>query len=266
MVQAIEALERQLRTIRALKTGIAIVNATPGGMRRVQPQVLHEAYQWANDASLLNAARPMFWTRETASAVVAMAPTVDLHSIVCERELLYCDLAFCWFEDPPMSVTLKGGGPVPVQALTWAFAVNAVDRTPVMTITAYTLRNAALSPMTWTSVVNGLPLDQFERPRNGAFGDEQLRVWSDQCTKLFQFVVCAGAFLRQKIAGVSEARADRYARKRIAAAGWAHEPVVSVVQLREREKRSDAIEGGGSREYQWQWMVRAHTRQRGIRR
>jgi len=223
MVPAIEALERQLQTIRTLKTSIATVNATPGGMKRVQPQVLHEAHQWANDASLLQAARPMFWTRETTNAVVAMAPTFDLPSIVCERELLYCDLAFCWFETAPMSVTLKSGGAVPIQALTWAFAMNAVDQTPMMTITAYTLRNGVPSPMTWTSVVNGLPLDQFERPRNGPFTEEQLRAWSEQCTTLFQFVACAGAFLRQKIAAVNEARADRHARKRIVAAGWAHD-------------------------------------------
>lgn len=260
---AIEALERQLHAIRSLREAIETVNRQPQELRRRVPSnTWSQIREYANEVALLGAARPMFWTAETTAAVASVAPTFALQTITAEREILYCDIAFCWFAKPILSVSLFGGGTAPVHALTWAFSVAAGEETPMIRLAAFTVkRNGAPEPVTWTHVLNGATLDSFPEPESADLMPDRLSVWRKQCTELFQFVVCAGAFLRQRIAVAETERADRHARKRIVAAGWTHDPIVSVVQLREREHRVRDDTDSGHREYHWRWMVRAHTRQ-----
>jgi hypothetical protein len=120
--------------------------------------------------------------------------------------------------------------------------------------------------VSWASVDVGHTLDHFGAPSDASDASAaEFERWHGQCQQIARFIVCAGTFFRQRLAIVEQARAERHARKRIAAAGWSGEPVVSVVHLREREKRPAAGETamgtGRDRTYRHRWIVQAHTRQ-----
>jgi hypothetical protein len=72
----------------------------------------------------------------------------------------------------------------------------------------------------------------------------ELDQWQVQCEHALRFLVCASTFMRQKLAGIGRQKLaaigktplQRHARKRVVAAGWAQEPLVSVVHFRERSR------------------------------
>jgi hypothetical protein len=261
VIAATEALERQLQVVRILRQEIGRFNAAGTNAQR-RTAAVDDAHQYANDIALLGVSKPMYWTRETARAVFAMSATFDLASITADRHLLFCDMAFCWFENPQLSISLLTGEVVPVTAVSWSFAASPEKRVPTMRVVAYaSLHGVGPQPVAWTHVDDGSPLDSFPRLEGAGLSDAKHASWIDQSTQLFQFVVCAGAFLRQRIATAESVRADRHARKRIAAAGWTGDPLISIIHLRERERRESLEADAGGREYQWQWMVRAHSRQ-----
>jgi hypothetical protein len=204
----------------------------------------------------------MYWTAETAQAVAAVAASFDLAAITADRHLLFCDMAFCWFEHPQFRITLLSGDDVPVTAVSWSFAASRAKQVPTIRVVAYAiLHGIGPQPVAWTHVDDGKPLNSFPQLETVGLKAAQREKWIEQSTQLFQFVVSAGAFLRQRIAETESVRADRHARKRIAAAGWTGDPLVSIVHLRERERRESPDGESGIRVYQWQWMVRAHARQ-----
>lgn len=269
MVVATEALERQLEAIRALRSGterLRTVKPPPEMADRWRGAAQNEARHWANEIRLLEGATPFFWTRETTAAVLAIAPVFDLSEIACHRELLFCDVAFCWFEDSPFDIQMRSGGADHIRGLTWAYALERQSRVAMITFTVYTFRDGMPVPVTWASVDVGQTLDRFGAPNDASDATAaEFDRWRGQCQQIARFIVCAGAFLRQKLAVVEQTRAVRHARKRIAAAGWTGEPVVSVVHLREREKRAATADAetvaAGDRTYRYQWIVQAHTRQ-----
>ena len=234
MHQATEALERQLQVRRTLRKSIESVNARGASAFLAQVDSLRDdAYQWANDFAMLGLAQPMYWTSETSQAVSAMASSFDLASITCSRELLHCDVAFCWFERPPLRVTLRTRGDTDLRALSWAFVASQPTLQPILALTAYAVKDEVLQPVAWTNVADGARLDSYAQPSSSSgLTTDELDRWSTQCAELYQFVVCASAFLRQKIAAAEAVAVDRHARKRAAAASWAGEPIVSFIQLR----------------------------------
>jgi len=265
MHQATEALERQLQVRRTLRKSIDSVNDRGASAFFAQAGSLRDdAYQWANDFTMLGLAQPMYWTSDTSDAVAAMAPSFDLAAITCSRELLHSDVAFCWFEKPPMKVTLRTRGDTDLRALAWAFVASKPTLQPILALTAYAVKDEILQPVGWTNVADGELLNSYPQPSSSSgLTTDELDRWRKQCAELFQFVVCASAFLRQKIAAAEPIAADRHARKRAAAASWQGDPIVSFIQLREREQRVADTEAhdDASRQFKWRWMVRAHTRQ-----
>ena len=269
MIIATEALERQIEAIRALRLGTERLRTLepPGMMASRWPRtVRHEARHWANEIRLLECATPFFWTRETTAAVLAIAPAFNLSEITCHRELLFCDVGFCWFEESPFEIQMRSGGADRIKGLTWAYAVERQTRVAMFTFTVYTFRDGIPVPVTWASVDVGQTLDHFGTPNDASDASTaEFERWSGQCRQIARFIVCAGTFLRQKLAIVEPARAERHARKRIAASGWSGDPVVSVIHLREREKRP-SLDGAATstpddRTYRYRWIVQAHTRQ-----
>ena len=70
MHQATEALERQLQVRRTLRKSIESVNDRGASAFFAQVDSLRDdAYQWANDFTMLGLAQPMYWTSETSEAV-----------------------------------------------------------------------------------------------------------------------------------------------------------------------------------------------------
>lgn len=263
MHPATEALERQLQVRRTLRRSIESVNARATFFARSQ-SLRDGAYQWANDHAMLGVAQPMYWTEETTRAVAAMVPSFDLSSIICSREMLYCDIAFCWFEKPTLIVALPTYGDVDLRALTWAFAATSSKQEIILALTAYAVKDDILQPVAWSSVRDGATLNSFLWPEElSTLTPAQADKWKTQCGELFRFVICANTFLRQKIAAAEEVRLDRHARKRVVAADWQGESIVSFIQLRERERRVDdeGSEASAEGTFNWRWMVRAHTRQ-----
>jgi hypothetical protein len=72
-------------------------------------------------------------------------------------------------------------------------------------------------------------------------------------------------FMRQRILFAPQRPVERHARKRVEREGWAHEPLVRVVELRRRE-RIGQPEPATANEHEWscQWMVRGHWRQQPV--
>lgn len=267
---ASEALEKQLGAIRSMRRASENLRSQepPSHMASTWARtVLNGTRHWSNEIKILERAQPFLWTRQTTAAVLAAAPAFHLPDITCHREVLFCDFGFCWFEEAPFEIQMRENGSDRIQGLSWAYVRERQSQVAMITVTAYGLSEGGLpKPVTWASVSAGRRFNEFGAPSDATSASAaEFDRWQRQCEELVRFVVCAGVFLRQKLASVEEVRAERHARKRIAAAGWAGEPTVSVVHLREREKSpktsGDANDPENARTYQYQWIVQAHTRQ-----
>lgn len=266
---ASEALEKQLGAIRAMRRASENLRSQEPPLHVAglwARTVLNGTRHWSNEIRILERAQPFFWTRETTAAVLAAAPALKLPDITCHREVLFCDFGFCWFEEPPFEIQMRENGSDRIQGLSWAYVLERQSQVAMITVTAYGLSEGLPRPVTWASVNAGRRFNEFGSPSDAANASTaEFDRWHRQCEELVRFVVCAGVFLRQKLASVEEVQAERHARKRIAAAGWTGEPAVSVVHLREREKSarvsSDGTDEDHVRTYQYQWIVQSHTRQ-----
>src|SRR5439155_8855574 len=150
------------------------------------------------------------------------------------------------------------GGRLTIEALTWWF-VDYADakqhrkRGLGITVWSTGVVEGHLAPAAWIRFDEGQLLSTF------SMQSEALTV---DMVRSIQFVIAGGAFMRQRLAAVEKQPADRHARKRLAAGGWASDPIVDVVVLRARDSASTArtSDDPAHRDFRWQWMVRAHTR------
>lgn len=263
-IGAAEALERQIQTIGVLSYRVkqdlqAIRGFTP-------EQAKGAATQWSEDLEILKLCKPMFWTQETSAAVDAIR--IPIHEVTCSRELLYNDYAFCWFDKPWL--TFNTPSPRPVNAIVWAVIVRMPENVPALQVTAYSSMTGTPFgrhefPFYHTTCNLGAPLDSHVVPdvvdRQSGGRNNVIKGNPETALTLWSFVVSAGMFLRQKLAVLDEQPLNRPARRRLAATGWAGESDVSVVLLRERERRV-VVAGEGERHYDdWQWLVTGHVRQ-----
>lgn len=155
MILATEALERQLEAIRALRSAterLRTLEPPPELARRWPRTVQSETRHWANEIKLLERATPFFWTRETTAAMLATAPAFNLSEIMCHREILFCDVGFCWFEESPFDIQIHSGGTDRIRGLTWAYALERQTRVAMITFTVYTFRDGMPVRVTWASV------------------------------------------------------------------------------------------------------------------
>lgn len=266
---ASEALERQIAAIHAMRTATEELRSrqpNPEFASMWNGTVRNASRHWSNEIRILQRARSFYWTRDTIAAVLATVPVIDLGQITCHREILFCDFGFCWFEHPPFEITMRPKGADQIHGLSWAFVRERQSGVSMITVNVYTLFGGRPRPVTWASVNAGSKFNELGRPSDLDVATEaEFERWHQQSEHILKFLVCASVFLRQKLAQIEDTRADRHARKRIAAAKWQEEPIISVVHLREREKsaaQSDDQHGGeSSRSYHCQWIVQAHVRQ-----
>jgi hypothetical protein len=258
-----EALERQLQAIRQLRKQLAPGYFEEQGEEWSPKERAQAIEAWSITLDLLALAKPMFWTKEITEAVVAISNTLKLEEITAHRELLYCDHAFCWFEEPWMEMVIPPDVHR-IHALTWSFISGTMEdgtNREGIIIAAYTLVEGVITPLFRTLLKTGLSLgaptkviplgDRWDQDDDPAKGEA-----------LMSFAVAASMFLRQKLAVETHTRLPRHARKRVAALGHQGEPVVSVVLLRKRERRPDGPTAEHSdREYSYRWWVGGHVRQ-----
>lgn len=76
-----------------------------------------------------------------------------------------------------------------------------------------------------------------------------------------QMILAFLAFVSQRILVSSEQRAERHTRKRMADAGYTHEPVVRVVELRRREFSPHQSTASDPVAWSHRWVVSGHWRQ-----
>ena len=212
------------------------------------------------ERQLLPDSVPVYWTPETGEAVAAIAPSIDLTSVECDRHLVYCDRACCWFERPIVVLHDQHGSATPIELVSWWFVqFKDVPDAPIqygLGVTGWGrhVDNSHLTPTVWIRARAGqLLANAIDYEESG------YRACAVACV---QFAVAAGMFMRQKIAITETWSVTRHERKRLAAAGWTREPVLSVVHLRARENapRSDP-DDVTVRTFRFRWIVKSHVRQ-----
>lgn len=260
MDRAIDALERH---VKFLDTLVFLESRAPKNLAGVGERfdaIVPMVQELRLERMLLPDSAPVYWSRPTAEAVAAVCSGFDLAAIRCDRELLYCDRACCWFEHPVIVLVDQDSTTIPIQALSWWFVEFREDDGGPMRqglgITAWAnhVDDSYLTPAVWARVYAQDPLANAVTYEQDGY--------RNCATACIQFVIAAGAFMRQKLAIVEPARAYRQARKRLVAAGWTRDAAIDVIHLREREGASRApSDEPVSREFHWRWIVRSHVRQ-----
>lgn len=272
IIRAADALENKLacraRLVR-LAADQHIVNAADefGGQATIDTMIA----QMKDDVNLLDRSNTMYWTKATTDAVLAIAPSINPQDTICSRELLHTDNGFAWFEEPWLKIEtqLRGGE---MLGLLWSYVYSQHHGRELIQLSAFCKVGRWVIPIGHCRILVGDPIERIVPPAlpmglppasDGRYSYMELDRGrhTEDGVKMIRFAVCAGMFLRQKLAVVEEQRLNRPARRRLSAAGWVGEPEVSVVLLRERERRAVAA-GEGERHYDnWQWLVGGHVRQ-----
>lgn len=250
-----QALERLLNaewTARRIKEHLVESGATPNA----ELAAVHD------DMLTLRLSTPIFWASNCLDAVSATMPSIDLADTVCSRHLLYTDYAFCWFERPFMSLRTRGTTR-PMVALAWAWVVQHKTQRQMLTCSAFVEEHGLLVSDSWLSAWDGESLggqqkDTYTAPMTP--DDEEN--WQEEHQSILRFLVCANIFVRQKIAAAEELAPHRALRRRLSKeSSIFSDRLVSVIQLRERDRHEQSSGGRDNPEWNWRWTVRGHIRQ-----
>lgn len=209
---------------------------------------------------LLPASIPVYWTRDTSQAITSITTAIDLAQIECDRDLVYCDSACCWFEQPFVFVPDKDAPDTAIEAISWWFvefresANKPMQRALGVTGWGHHVDDSYLTPIVWLRIPAGQRLDEA--------CDYETEAYKQAATACLRFVVAAGMFMRQKLAAAESTQVHRHARKRLQARGWTRGAVIDVIRLRARETGIRVpSHAPDDRQYHFQWLVRSHVRQ-----
>jgi len=239
------------------------------------PRVADAArHWWALTRNSLATGDTFFWSAPLCALAIGAAarfPTIRL-----APEDLPCDRGFMWFEQPiPMPPATSGADTISndIHALSWVGGYlldpEAPDGGEFYVVDGEGGPGAHLRRVYfvfWTPLKPGHapvplafgPWAIGEALDHAALGIERRPspIWAAR----WRFVGACFALVRQRILTASPARLDRASRRRLAAAGVAHEPAVRVVELRRRTVSHPAHD---ARPIGWtcRWLVRGHWRQ-----
>jgi hypothetical protein len=288
MTNYAEALEQQLALLRWWKSehGLRGADALVHAMcARVSDRDAIHGHIRVSVGSALQWGATYFWSAEIARLLSCAVPD----NFVLSEELLPSNAAFWWFEQP---VTIDGSQIGPLCAISWM-------RTPVYD-SAEMVEQFGLKSGLVQTIPDGMPrpsrdaivlvfysrLQERGRPRpllpatvipwiigqtlaetlaRSPLGPDPPSGEPLRHAKL-ALVASGLAFLKQGVLVSERAQIERHARKRLAGAGFPHEPLVRVIELRRREGilHSDPKPGSGDRgpvDWSCQWIVRGHWRQ-----
>jgi hypothetical protein len=159
---------------------------------------------------------------------------------------------FAWLERP-----FNNGVPDPISALSWTtFRATQPQEGPGIAVVCWHfLRgtrflgfadSAAVQFFSWSFGQRWSSLEQIDQM--------PARYLASLCT-----------FMQQTILVSNSVLAERHARKRLVRAGFPHEPLIRVIELRRRESvlknRHEQSDNHEDMEWSCQWIVRGHWRQ-----
>lgn len=209
----------------------------------------------------LVAAKPMFWSKPVAELVWHASTQLDFN-FSFSLDLLYCESAWCWLEQPRQSPgyeAYKGQADWPQPewvAISWAWAQDQHGVQGVAIIgwtddSKEGFKRFRYSPQCSLFVKDGRAMGEH---------DFDLGESADELA-LIRFVVSAGAFLRSKLSATEPHQAHRQARKAARAQKKSEAAsLIEVVMLRQKD-RGENRQTDSHIEWQHQWIVGAHTRQ-----
>jgi hypothetical protein len=261
-----EALERQLDLLHWCDSAQARTLATLN-TRRARDMAGnpvtgdHIRRLWAKP---LAEGAPYFWSEPMCVLLEAAAPSFAGWRL---RETDFPSFAgFCLFARRlTLDPWVGDAGPVALfagdhdmAAFTWSPFTNERTGEVVVTFVVYDQEPGFVLPTPVTTIgwELGRTLDEAvlyavarDKPTNRRRLEEKLR-----------YVATALALLGQTITATRHAPVDRAARRRAERAGWEHDPIVRVVELRRRVSESVARDAEPV-EWSCRWVVRGHWRQ-----
>lgn len=210
---------------------------------------------------LLDAAEAYFWAGPLCGVIQSAASEIP-DSWRWRPEACPTPAGFLWF-DRVIGFTAAPvvGAPAAIRALGWQF-FRDTDGERKLAIAVFTPEGLAGRPrpyMAMTLSSTESIRDAVERMMQTSFSNELGADLVAACG-LSTLGACL-TFLEQRILVTTQERAERHARKRLERAGYVHEPLIRVVELRRKQTRSER--GGESDPVEWscQWVVSGHWRQ-----
>lgn len=237
---------------RAIEKNLDTIKTQTDNLSFVELEFQYEVEQQIRSRLLISRhlpkAQAMFWATDTARLVHQAAANLPIHDTVCNMNLLTVTSAFCYFDQPFVTVRRDANPEIrmsvlesPLCALAWFWIIEE-DFPAVLCIVPFIKTRTGLELMEIAYCKSG---DVFPENHNG----------------LFSFVLAANAFLRQRLLINRPHPVERHARKRLEKTGAKVPSTVSVVHLRAAEHSS--VRGNSSDtpvEYSCRWFVRGHWR------
>lgn len=201
-----------------------------------------------------------YWSHEIAETVVSAVKTLPT-DWAFTRTLLPTDRGFFWFDG---GATLKADGQerwLRVECIAWSTGIQEEDQAVTTQIVVFTNQydEPSKTAFSLTRFVEGESLTRWGGTLiNEAkeSGDQPWPALGGGCV----FAACL-LCLQQRIFVASEQRIERHARKRVERAGFQHEPVVRVIELRRAHSRSEHHGESDAVAWTHQWIVSGHWRQ-----
>jgi len=255
-----EALERQLALLRWCDSAEAAVlselnarHTTNGRGDLVPAHVIRGVW---SDA--LRAASPYYWTPAMCVLLEAAAPGIGGWRL--EEAAFPSFAGFCLFArplrlDPFVAQDGFGGDMV---AFSWHPVIDERTDAPTVTFVVYDHEPGFLlgTPVT----IIGWPVGQRLEDTIAVGLSRDPPRYRGRFEQKLQYIAAALALMGQTLVAVRAESVDRSARRRLERAGWEHEPVVRVVELRRRATEPHDHEVV-SVEWSCRWLVRGHWRQ-----
>lgn len=258
-----EALEQQVR-LASLYAEAEKRDSLLSGIVKAEGYDDVQARRWVVAMQMpLSIGETYYWSPALCNVLQSTASM--LPDWICDTSVFLSAYGFCWFAQP---IALPGQGD-PLRAIGWSDVYQDADGQSMMPIpmpgkppapsnmvlvSYYYEHDGQVIPNATYPLRDGESIftREFYTP---ASGTEQR---SAAKLKLFAAVAC---LMAQRILVAPSHRAERHAVKRLERAGWTHEPLVRVVELRRNGNQSKP--SGDSKAIAWthQWVVSGHWRQ-----
>jgi hypothetical protein len=232
------ALEEQLAALRHVRAMLATASEDMLSEERL--------------ASMLDHGETYFWEKALCGVIEGAAGSLP-QSWQWAPEMLPSREGFIWFDRPLATDTEQ-----PLTALSWERCIAADTGAQAVNIGAFTpCTDHGARPMLTFQMQAGQSIFEQLAHQREWIGDDELHYASGA---LLIFGACL-AFLEQRILFTSQQRAERHTRKRLERAGFEHEPVVRVVELRRKQAKAEHHGDSDPVEWSHQWIVSGHWRQ-----
>lgn len=252
-----QALEEQLKTQRYFREHGAKLTAQAGESFGLLVMVAHS----------LSHGDPYYWSPDICSVMEQVASSVPDAARLAHEDLP-SDAGFFLFARP-IVVGVEDILDYPdvydhrrefrIEALSWG-RVESADGSVGVGVCGYERADCGcLGATQLTSIWPPLTLGEYLKDIIENGGSPMPAV--EGCAKLARLLYACLAFIRDHIITSAPRLAARPTRKRLERAGFTHEPLIRVVELRRKQSRSEHHDDRDPVEWSHQWVVSGHWRQ-----